>query len=136
MNPVPIGVAGELLIGGDGVARGYLNREELTKEKFIANPFACLKDVKRGKNLRLYRSGDLVRWMEDGNIEYLGRIDHQVKLRGFRIELGEIESVLRKVDWVKDCVVIAREDQQGNKKLVAYVIPADNVKEEPKREMK
>ena len=117
MNPVPIGVAGELLIGGDGVARGYLNREELTKEKFIANPFASSKDVKRGKNLRLYRSGDLVRWLEDGNIEYLGRIDHQVKIRGFRIELGEIESVLRKVDWVKDCVVIAREDQTRNRKI-------------------
>src|SRR6185312_13856079 len=102
------------------------NRDELTREKFISNPFASMKDVKRGKNQRLYRSGDLCRWMEDGNIEYIGRIDHQVKIRGFRIELGEIESVLRKeVDWVKDCVVIAREDQEGNKRLVAYVIPSN-----------
>ena len=117
MNPVPAGVAGELYIGGIQVARGYLNRPELTQERFIKDPFS------EDPHTRLYRSGDLARYLPDGNIEYLGRIDFQVKLRGFRIELGEIESVLRQQSAVKDCVVIVREDVPGDQRLTAYVIP-------------
>ena len=108
---VPVGVPGELWIGGKGVARGYLNREELTNEKFINNPF------EEGK---VYKTGDLVKWLPDGTIEFLGRIDQQVKVRGFRIELGEIESVLNQIDGVKNAVVVAK-DFSGNKQLVAYV---------------
>src|SRR5271166_5486518 len=115
-QPVPIGVAGELYLGGDGVARGYFNRPELTAEKFIANPFRDAPEA------RLYKTGDLCRWLPDGNIEYLGRIDHQVKLRGFRIELGEIESRLAQHTAVKECVVAVREGEVGDKRLVAYVV--------------
>ncbi|MCK4258363.1 MAG: amino acid adenylation domain-containing protein [Halanaerobiales bacterium] len=111
----PIGVPGELCIGGDGVARGYLNREELTKEKFIQDPF--------NQGGRLYRSGDLARWTEDGTIEYMGRIDNQVKIRGFRIELGEIESKLLEYDYIQDAAVIARENEQGGKYLCGYIVP-------------
>ncbi|MGK7881840.1 MAG: amino acid adenylation domain-containing protein, partial [Crocosphaera sp.] len=113
LQPLPIGVPGELLIGGDGLARGYLNRPELTAEKFISNPF--------GKG-RLYKTGDLCRYLPDGNIEYIGRIDHQVKIRGFRIELGEIEAQLSNHSQVGENVVIAREDEPGNKQLVAYIV--------------
>ncbi len=108
-----IGVPGELCIAGVGLAKGYLNRPELTAEKFIDNPFS------EGK---LYRSGDLARWLPDGNIELLGRIDEQVKIRGFRIELGEIESVIRKEDYVRDCAVIVREDALHNKAIHAYIV--------------
>ncbi|MGK7876653.1 MAG: amino acid adenylation domain-containing protein [Xenococcaceae cyanobacterium] len=111
-QPVPIGVPGELHIAGAGLARGYLNRPELTAEKFIRNPFG------KGK---LYKTGDLARYLPDGNIEFLGRIDNQVKIRGFRIELGEIESVLATHSQVQQTAVIARVDNQGNKSLVAYV---------------
>jgi len=108
------GAAGELLIGGAGVVRGYLNRPELTAERFIPNPY--------GEG-RLYRTGDLARYLADGNIEFLGRIDQQVKLRGFRIELGEIESILGEHPAVKECAAIVREDAPGDKRLVAYIVP-------------
>ncbi|MEA5569306.1 amino acid adenylation domain-containing protein [Anabaena sp. UHCC 0399] len=116
LNPCPIGVSGELHIGGECLASGYLNQPELTAQKFIPNPFSDKKEA------RLYKTGDLARYLSDGNIEFLGRIDHQVKIRGFRIELGEIESVLTQHDSVQETVVIAREDEPGNKRLVAYVV--------------
>ncbi|MBE0342322.1 amino acid adenylation domain-containing protein, partial [Paenibacillus sp. 28ISP30-2] len=114
----PIGVAGELCISGVGVARGYLNRPELTAEKFVSDPFA---GGEAGYE-RMYRTGDLAKWMLDGNIEYLGRIDHQVKIRGYRIELGEVEAQLLKLEAVREAVVTAREDEQGQKQLCAYVV--------------
>ncbi|MEH1889739.1 MAG: amino acid adenylation domain-containing protein [Nostoc sp.] len=117
LQPVPIGVPGELHIGGVGLARGYLNRPELTQEKFISNPF---EEVGGSK---LYKTGDLARYLSNGNIEYLGRIDNQVKIRGFRIELGEVEAVLSQHGDVQTCCVIAREQIPGNKRLVAYVVP-------------
>ncbi|MCP5207228.1 MAG: amino acid adenylation domain-containing protein [Hahellaceae bacterium] len=120
LNPQPIGIPGELHIGGVGLARGYLNRPDLTAEKFIANPFS------KDSASRLYKTGDLCRYREDGNIEFLGRIDHQVKIRGFRVELGEIESVLREHSAVHDVLVMARDDLSGQpggeKQLVAYVV--------------
>jgi len=117
LQPVPVGVPGELHIGGAGLARGYLNRPELTQEKFIPNPF------KETQGSRLYKTGDLARYLPDGNIEYLGRIDNQVKIRGFRIELGEVEAVLTQHPVVRETVVIARENSAGDKQLVAYLVP-------------
>ncbi len=129
LQPVPIGVPGELHIGGVGLARGYLNRPDLTAEKFIPNHL----DNQAGG--RLYKTGDLVRFLPDGNIEFLGRIDHQVKIRGFRVELGEIESLLSHHHAVKDAIVIARDDERGNKRLIAYFIARDQ-KELPAIELR
>ncbi|MBE3649276.1 non-ribosomal peptide synthetase [Paenibacillus polymyxa] len=114
MQLQPIGAWGELLVGGDGVARGYCNRPDLTSEKFINSPF------RNGE--RCYRTGDLARWNADGTLEYKGRIDAQVKIRGYRIELGEVEAQLLKLEAVREAVVIAREDEQGQKQLCAYVV--------------
>jgi amino acid adenylation domain-containing protein len=117
LQSVPIGIPGEIYIGGIGLAKGYLNRPELTSEKFISNPFD------QSKSTRLYKTGDIARYLPDGNIEFIGRSDYQVKIRGFRIELGEIESVLKQHPSVQDTVVVTREDIANNKQLVAYLIP-------------
>ncbi len=116
---IPQGVAGELFVGGDGVARGYLGKEELTKKRFITNPYNIAE--------RLYCTGDLVRILMNGELEYLGRIDHQIQLRGFRIELGEIESQLLNYPLIKDVVVIDREDNEGNVSLCAYLVAEEKV---------
>ncbi|WP_448269828.1 non-ribosomal peptide synthetase [Nostoc sp. DSM 114159] len=120
LQSVSIGEAGELYIGGDGLARGYLNRPDLTAEKFISHSFDC--------NLatRLYKTGDLARYLPDGNIEFLGRIDNQVKIRGFRIELGEIEREIAQHPDVREIVVLARQDEAGEKQLTAYIVPHYN----------
>ncbi|QIR37151.1 amino acid adenylation domain-containing protein [Tolypothrix sp. PCC 7910] len=128
LQPVPIGVPGELYIGGASLAKGYLNRPELTQERFIPNPFNNSKfkipfgNAKGEQNSKLYKTGDLVRYLADGNIEYLGRIDNQVKIRGFRIELGEIEAALSQHSDIQSCCVICREDNLGEQRLVAYLV--------------
>jgi len=120
LQAVPIGIPGELYISGAGLARGYLNRRELTSEKFIPNPFD------NSTNSRLYKTGDLARYLPDGNIEYIGRIDNQVKIRGFRIELGEIETTLNQHPTIEQTVIIVREDNPGDKRLIAYIIAKPN----------
>jgi acyl carrier protein len=118
-EPVPIGAVGELYLAGDGLARGYLDRNELTAERFVSGSFG-------GRTVdRAYRTGDLARYRPDGTLEFVGRTDHQVKIRGFRIELGEIEAALAKHEEVKDVVVVAREDRPGDKRLVAYITGSD-----------
>ncbi|HVI70152.1 MAG TPA: amino acid adenylation domain-containing protein, partial [Pyrinomonadaceae bacterium] len=123
MQPVPVGITGELYIGGASLARGYLNRPHLTAERFVPHPFS------NEPGARLYRSGDLVRWRlaptDEGELEYVGRIDEQVKVRGYRIEIGEVETVLRSHPAVSSCVVIAREEEGGERRLVAYVVSAE-----------
>lgn len=115
-NPQPIGVPGELFLAGAGLARGYFGRPDLTAERFMNNPFT------EGVERRMYRTGDLCRWLPNGELEYLGRLDQQIKLRGFRIEVGEIESVLTRHPGVRQCLVTTREDQAGTRRLVAYVL--------------
>jgi amino acid adenylation domain-containing protein/non-ribosomal peptide synthase protein (TIGR01720 family) len=130
LQPLPVGIPGELHIGGASLARGYLNRPELTQEKFIPNPFGRSRGAgeqgSKGEE-RLYKTGDLARYLPDGNIEYLGRIDHQVKIRGFRIELGEIEAALSQHSQVQASCVIAREDNRGDKRLIAYIVPQPEI---------
>lgn len=116
LQPLPVGVSGEMYIGGDGLARGYLNKPELTAKKFVPNPFA------EGK---LYKTGDLAKYLSDGNIEFIGRIDDQVKIRGFRIELGEIETTLTQHPQIQEAVVLVKENQDKNKYLIAYLILKD-----------
>lgn len=122
MQPAAVGIPGELYIGGEALARGYLNRPDLTAEKFVPDPFSG------NAGDRLYRTGDLVRFLPGGNLEYRGRTDHQVKIRGYRIEPGEIESALEKHEAVKDAVIMAREDDPGLRKLVAYIVPREGTK--------
>ncbi|BAZ09548.1 amino acid adenylation domain-containing protein [Calothrix sp. NIES-4071] len=122
LQPVPIGTPGELYIGGDGLARGYLNARELTEQKFISNPFDNSKENSFICEAKLYKTGDKARFLPDGNIEFLGRVDNQVKIRGFRIELGEIEALLSQHPDVCQAVVIVREDIPGDRRLVAYII--------------
>lgn len=124
MELQPLGSTGEICIGGSGLARGYLNRPELTAEKFISNPFG------KESHSKIYKTGDLGRWLTDGNIEYLGRFDDQVKIRGYRIELGEIEAVLQQSEYINEAVVLARDDKEGAKQLVGYIVPnwkAENI---------
>ncbi|HVF39888.1 MAG TPA: amino acid adenylation domain-containing protein, partial [Gemmatimonadaceae bacterium] len=122
LKPVPVGVPGELYIGGDGLARGYLNRDDVTAERFVADPFAAAGS-------KLYKSGDLARYLPDANIEFLGRLDDQVKIRGFRIEPGEVEAALKHCSGVRECAVIACADDTGDKTLMAYVVasPGDSL---------
>ena len=119
LQPVPQGTTGELYISGDGVSRGYLHRPELTAERFLPNPFV--------PGERMYKTGDLARVLPQGTIQYEGRIDHQVKIRGYRIELGEIEAALMKAESVREAIVLARENEQGQNELCAYVVAEEEL---------
>ena len=130
MQPVPIGVRGELYIGGDSISLGYINRPDLTADCFLKDPF--VDDI----NAKIYKTGDMVRYRSDGNLEYLNRLDNQVKIRGFRIELEEVEAVLGQNPGVKQVVVHAREDEPDNKRLVAYIVPEEETIIKPYRASK
>ncbi len=132
LQPVPIGVAGELYIGGRGLARGYLNSLELTREKFIANPFLAI-EANRDSSI-LYKTGDKARYLADGKIEFLGRFDYQVKIRGFRVELAEIEATIARYPITKECVVVSGEDSLGDKQLVAYFVATQQLEVKQLRE--
>jgi amino acid adenylation domain-containing protein/non-ribosomal peptide synthase protein (TIGR01720 family) len=146
LQSVPVGVPGELYAGGDGLARCYHNQPALTAERFVPNPFTTTNDARRTTNdasaaragvrrpassVRLYRTGDVVRYRADGALEFLGRLDEQVKVRGYRIELGEVETVIGQHALVRECVVIARADETSGKRLVAYVVPAETLDDAP-----
>ena len=120
-NPVPIGVVGEIHVGSQGLCHGYLNQPALTDERFIVNPFPVSVEREGGLYDRLYKTGDIGRYLPDGTVEYMGRIDDQVKIRGYRIELGEIESAISQFVDVREAVVLVREDHPGDKRLVAYI---------------
>jgi acyl carrier protein len=127
LQPVPAGVAGELCIGGTGLARGYLNQPQQTAERFVPNPFS------NERSARLYRTGDLARFLPDGNVEFMGRIDHQVKIRGFRVEPAEIEAVLKLYSSVTQSVIVPYQDKSGEKRLAAYVVATKQTKVEQVR---
>ncbi|HEY9810879.1 MAG TPA: phosphopantetheine-binding protein, partial [Halomicronema sp.] len=135
LQPVPIGVAGEIYVGGDGLAKGYLNRPELTAEKFIPNPFwqEKLNSSEKLNQKVLYKTGDLGCYLPDGNIEFLGRADRQVKIRGFRIELGEIEAALSQHSSVSQAVVLLQENTPNKQRLVAYIVPNFSILEAAKK---
>ncbi|NJR76245.1 MAG: AMP-binding protein, partial [Scytonema sp. CRU_2_7] len=124
LQPVPVGIPGELYIGGDGLARGYFNQPDLTAKTFIPHPFSSQLRA------RLYKTGDLARYLPDGNIEFLGRIDQQVKIRGFRIQLADIETALTQHPKVQQAVVTINTNQSGDKYLVAYVVPEEQASKE------
>jgi amino acid adenylation domain-containing protein len=121
LQPVPVGIAGELYVGGACLTRGYLNRAASTAEKFIPHPFS------EEKGARLYRTGDVARYLPDGNLEFLGRVDEQVKVRGYRIEAGEVEAALSGYAWIREAVVVALDDESGEQRLVAYLVSVDDV---------
>jgi acyl carrier protein len=121
-RPAPLGVVGELWVGGEGVSRGYLNSPELTAEKFLPDPYRSYRTNRTYISKRLYKTGDLARWLPDGTIEFIGRVDHQVKIRGFRIEPGEIEHRLLRHETVKEAAVLAVRDKKGEKQLCAYIV--------------
>jgi len=127
LEPVPVGIWGELYLGGLGIGRGYLRRPEMTAERFIPHRFTS------GLGERLYRTGDLVRYLPDGNLDFLSRMDNQIKFKGYRIELGEIERVLEQAPWVQEAVAVVREDDSGDKRLVAYVVGEDEKEEDTAR---
>ncbi len=122
MNPVPVGISGELYIGGDGLGRGYLNRPELTFDRFLINPFMSEEDKLKGRNSKIYKTGDVVKWLPGGNLEFVGRNDNQIKIRGFRVELGEIEDKLSNYPSVTQCIILCKEHDNNNKYLAAYYL--------------